>query len=95
MNVDFLQVFNIVAKAAKPIHSSFNVAKSLNDKLIDLQLDSLDNLVMGMYLFELYGIDEEKGQECHPETVNEYYIFLMEHKTTEPKSIEEIKEQIQ
>jgi hypothetical protein len=93
--MNFVELFNVVARAAKPAHLQIKKSQSLDDKLIDLDIDSLDGLVMGMYLFELYGIDEEKGQRFYPETVNEYHHFLMENKTKEPSSIEEAKEQIQ
>ena len=95
MNVDFLQLFNIVARIAKPVHLDLKQAESLNDKFEDLGVDSLDGLVIGMYLFELYGIEEEKEESFHPETVGEFYEFLITNKTKEPKSIEEAREQIQ
>lgn len=93
--INFIELFNMVAKVAKPVHMSFTPATAMEEKMADLGLDSLDGLVMMMYLCELYGIpdnDETKG--WHPETVQEVYELLMANKTTEPESVEKAKEQI-
>lgn len=93
--MNFIELFNMVAKVAKPVHMSFTLATSMDEKMEDLGLDSLDGLVMMMYLCELYGIpdnDETKG--WHPTTVQEVYDLLMANKTTEPESLEAAREQI-
>lgn len=93
--INFIDLFNMVAKVAKPVHMSFTPATAMEEKMADLGLDSLDGLVMMMYLCELYGIpdnDETKG--WHPETVQEVYDLLMANKTTEPESVEKAREQI-
>ena len=93
--MDFIELFNVVARVAKPVHLDLKQAESLDDKFEDLGVDSLDGLVIGMYLFELYGIGEDKEEGFHPETVGAFYEFLIANKTKEPKSIEEAREQIQ
>lgn len=93
--INFIELFNMVAKVAKPVHMSFTPASAMEDKMEDLGLDSLDGLVMMMYLCELYGIpdnDETKG--WHPATLQEVYDLLMANKTTEPESVEKAREQI-
>lgn len=93
--IDFIELFNMVAKVAKPVHMSFTPASAMEEKMEDLGLDSLDGLVMMMYLCELYGIpdnDETKG--WHPTTVQEVYDLLMANKTMEPESVEAAREQI-
>ena len=93
--MNFIDLFNMVAKVAKPVHMSFTPATAMEEKMAALGLDSLDGLVMMMYLCELYGIpdnDETKG--WHPETVQEVYDLLMANKTTEPESVEKAREQI-
>ena len=92
--IDFIELFNVVARVAKPAHMSFKPAESMTDAMAELSIDSLDGLVMMMYLCELYGIDDETSKEWHPTTVQEVYDLLMAHKTTEPESIEKAKEQI-
>ena len=86
--IDFIKLFNATARIAKPISPDFDNAKSLDDRLQDIDVDSLDSLLIGLYLCELYGIPEEKGKEFNPITVRQVHDFLMEHKTQVPESIE-------
>jgi hypothetical protein len=86
--IDFIKLFNATARVAKPISPDFDNAKSLDDRLQDIDVDSLDSLLIGLYLCDLYGIPEEKGKEFNPITVWDIYNFLMLHKTQEPESIE-------
>ena len=92
--IDFIELFNVVARVAKPAHMSFKPAESMTDAMADLNIDSLDGLVMMMYLCELYGIPDDVSKEWHPTTVQEVYDLMMANKTTEPESIEQAKEQI-
>jgi len=93
--MNFIELFNVVARVAKPVHMSFKPAEAMEDKMADLSIDSLDGLVMLMYFCELYGVDDETSKEWHPTTVQECHDLLMAHKTMEPESIEKAKEQIQ
>jgi acyl carrier protein len=92
--IDFIELFNVVARVAKPAHMSFKPAESMEDAMAELSIDSLDGLVMLMYFCELYGVDDETSKEWHPTTVQEVYDLLMANKTIEPESIEQAKEQI-
>jgi acyl carrier protein len=92
--IDFIELFNVVARVAKPAHMSFTPASSMEDKMADIGIDSLDGLVMLMYFCELYGVDDETSKEWHPTTVQECHDLLMAHKTMEPESVEKAKEQI-
>jgi acyl carrier protein len=93
--VDFIELFNMVAKVAKPVHMSFTPATAMEEKMADLGLDSLDGLVMMMYLCELYGIpDDDESKDWHPTTIQETYDLLMAHKRIEPESVEKAQEQI-
>ena len=86
--IDFIKLFNAIARVAKPMSPDFNNAKGLDDQLQDIDIDSLDSLLIGLYFCELYGIPEEKGKEFNPITVWDIHNFLMLHKTQEPESIE-------
>ena len=93
--INFIDLFNMVAKVAKPVHMSFTPASAMEDKMEELGLDSLDGLVMMMYLCELYGIpDDDETKGWHPETVQQVYDLLMSRKTKEPASVEEAREAI-
>lgn len=92
--MEFIELFNNIARVAKPAHPHFNNAKLMSDKLIDIDIDSLDCLLMMMFFCELYGIDPEITKEWYPTTVQEFYDLLYANKTTEPSSIEEAIEAI-
>ena len=92
--MNFIEIFNVVARVAKPVHMSFKPAEAMEDAMADLGIDSLDGLVMLMYFDEIYGIDDEVSKEWHPATVQELHDLVMANKTIEPESIEKIKEQI-
>lgn len=92
--MNFIELFNVVAKVAKPAHMSFKPAESMDDVFSDLGIDSLDGLVMLMYFDEIYGIADEVSKEWQPTTVQEIYDLIMANKTIEPESIEKVKEQI-
>ena len=87
--IDFIELFNHVTRVAKPLYPNFNNAKSMDDKMVDIDVDSLDGLLIMMFFCEIYGIDPEITKEWFPITVQEFYDLLMANKTTEPTSVEE------
>jgi len=92
---DFIDLFNLVAKVARPMYAEQNKATSMEDKFADLNLDSLDGLVMLMYLCEIYGIpDDDETKSWAPTSVQELYDLLMSRKTKEPGTLEEVAEAI-
>jgi hypothetical protein len=92
--MNFIELFNAVARVSKPVHMSFRPAESMQDVMAELNIDSLDGLVMLMYFCELYGVDDAVSKEWMPTTVQEVHDLLMSHKTIEPESLEKAKEQI-
>lgn len=90
--MNFIDIFNYVAKVARPAHSKEAVASAMEDKFVDVGLDSLDGLVMLMYFDEIYGIADADSKEWTPTSVQELHDLIMAHKTKEPASLEEIKE---
>ena len=90
--MNFLDVFNYVAKVARPAHAKVAIAEKMDDQFADIGLDSLDGLVMLMYFDELYGIDDAVSKEWSPKSVQELYDLVMANKTKEPASIEEVAE---
>jgi acyl carrier protein len=90
--MNFIDIFNYVAKVARPAHTAIAKATSNDDTFQDIGLDSLDGLVMLMYLTDIYGIDEATSKEWSPTTVGEIFDLLMAHKTKEPASMEEVIE---
>ncbi len=90
--MNFIEIFNYVAKVARPAHSVRCVAESMADKFQDIGLDSLDGLVMLMYFDELYGINEDASKKWEPKSVQELHDLVMSEKTKEPASMEEVIE---
>ena len=90
--MNFIEIFNYVAKVARPAHTVASIAKTMEDTFESIGLDSLDGLVMLLFFDELYGIDDEVGKEWSPKSVQEVYDLVMAHKTKEPASMEEVKE---
>lgn len=93
--MNFIDLFNMVAVVSRPAHAGKTHAHSMDEKLADIGIDSLDGLVMMMYLCELYGIpDDDETKGWHPETVQQVYDLLMSRKTKEPASVEEAEKAI-
>ena len=90
--MDFIKLFNEIAKVAKPTHTELNITNP--DESLKETLDSLDNLMIGIFLCDIYGISEEVGKTCKATTVNEYLNFVNVYKTKEPESIEKAVESI-
>lgn len=86
--MDFLQLFNGVVDLAKPVSAELSHAASLQDQLADLDLDSLDTIMLSMYLGEIYGIDEDTMRSMDAATVADLLAFLESHKTRTPTDAE-------
>ena len=90
--IEFIKIFNHVAKVARPAHAKVAVANSMENTFQELALDSLDGLVMLMYFDDLYGIDDAVSKEWAPLSVQELHDLVMANKTKEPASMEEVIE---
>ena len=93
--MDYLKLFNEIIKVATPLNSNKAEATSLDQLLIDTGLDSLDLLMVGIYLSEIYGVSEEIAKQMQPKTVGDMIVYMQEHKTKEPVSVEEAIKSIQ
>ena len=91
---DFLKLFNTAALAAKTAISPPVAATNLDQTLPELNIDSLDAMIMGMYLCETFGVPEEKGKHFQPKTVGEYKDLLVNHATKKTINVEEAIENI-
>ena len=93
--MNFIELFNMVSQVSRPVHAKEAPASSMEDKLQDIGIDSLDGLVMTMYFCELYGIPEDdETKDWHPTSVQEVFDYLERRKTKEPASVEEAREAI-
>jgi acyl carrier protein len=88
--MDFLELFNKVARVVRPAHQDFVDITDLNEPLQNSGLDSMDGLMIGIYMCDIYGIAEEIGKEMQFKTAQECLDFINIHKTKEPSgSVEE------
>ena len=86
---NFIELVNHVVRVAKPASPDFNNVKTLGDALKDCGIDSLDWLIVMIYLCEIYGIPEAIGKEFYPVTIQDLHDLLMQHKTREPETLDE------
>jgi hypothetical protein len=92
--MNFLDLLNQVARVAKPAHTSFTSLTSMDVQFKDTDIDSLDGLLILMYMCMIYDISDSVAKEFHPATPQELYDFIEAHKTRDPESIESALEMI-
>jgi acyl carrier protein len=92
--MNFIELLNKVARVARPAHHEFIPIESMDEKFEETCFDSLDMLMIGMFMGMIYDIDDEISKEFQPETVDELYDFIQLHKTRDPESMEWALEQI-
>jgi hypothetical protein len=51
--------------------------------------------MIGIYLAEIYGVEEEVAKTMQPETVGDMIDFMEKHKTKTPTSVDEAIKGIQ
>lgn len=86
--MNFIDLLNGVIQLAKPVSAEQSYAKSFDDELADLKLDSLDTIMLAMYLGEIYGIEEDVMREMQAVTVADLQAFLEAKKTRTPTDVE-------
>ena len=84
---DFLELFNGVARVARPAHHEFIPVESMDEKFVETCFDSLDMLMIAMYFAIIYDIDDEVAKEMRPETVQEMFDLIQKHKRQDPESV--------
>jgi len=84
--LDFLDVFNAVAKYSKGIPSQYIPATSLDDKISEstLKLDSLDITLTYAMLSDMYQIDQRLEDQWPTESVRALKEFIDENKVDDP-----------
>ncbi len=87
---EFIKLFNAIAKTAKTPTNPPQPSESLEDNYQDLNIDSLDGLIMGMYLCDAFGIDEEIGKTMQVKTVGETMSFCVANATVQQINVDEV-----
>jgi acyl carrier protein len=92
--MNFLELLNKVARVARPAHHEFIPIESMEERFEETCFDSLDMLMIGMFMSMIYDIEDDISKEFQPETVQALYDFIQLHKKRDPESIEWALEQI-
>jgi len=93
--MDKLELFNALIAVVTPVNSMGARADSLGDLLNVTGLDSLDLLMMGIYLGDIYGVPEEELKLLQPITVKDMFDFMEQRKTKElPATVQEAVEMV-
>ncbi len=85
---DYLSLLNGLGRHVKPQSNAFREAASLDAPLADSGLDSLDTVLMAVYVCEIFGIAEETGKSLAPRTFGDVAKFAQAHHTRMPASVE-------
>jgi acyl carrier protein len=93
--MDYLHLFNEIIKVATPLNTSKAKATSLDQPLADTGLDSLDLLMVSIYLAEIFGVSEEIAKEVKAKTVSDLINYMHFNRSKEPASVEEAIKAIQ
>jgi hypothetical protein len=92
--MQFLDLLNAVARVARPAHHEFVPITSMDEPFTESCFDSMDMLMIAMYMATIYNIDDEIAKELRPETPAQMLAEIEAHKTQEPESIEAAMEMI-
>ena len=87
--MDKLELFNKVAEVVK-LNSvtKYKPISTLDMPWADTNLDSLDAIMMCVYLSEIYNVEEETSKEFVFTTPRELIDLVETNKTTEPESLD-------
>jgi acyl carrier protein len=103
---DKIDLLNHVIKLARPVSADELNVSSLDTEMKDTGLDSLDFLMVGVYLGDVYGLSEEdlkglqpkppaEGEEPKPFTLRDMLDYMEKHATKQPANLKEAIASIQ
>lgn len=90
-----IELFNRLARHARPAFQDYKPLETLDIPFSETGLDSMDSLMITIYLSELYGVEEAVAKEFKYTTPAELFELVVANKTKEPASVEEAMEQVQ
>jgi acyl carrier protein len=95
---ELLEIIKHVVKLARPVSADEMVIDNLDTLLKDTGLDSLDFLMVGIYISDIYGVSEEdvKTMEMNEtSTIRDLFKFMQDHATKHPTTVKEALESIE
>lgn len=88
--MDFLELVNQVGRAVKKHSQEYKELPSKDSLFKEYGYDSLDTLMLTIYVSEAYGLPKEISEKLFPATVTELELSVSLHKTRDPASIQEV-----
>jgi acyl carrier protein len=85
--MDKLELFNALIDVVTPVNSMGAKGQSLDQPIKETGLDSLDMLMMSIYLSDIYGVSEEIAKTMQPTTINDLFVFMEQHATKTPTDL--------
>lgn len=92
--MNFLDLLNMVARTAKPAYQDLKHIDNMETLFKETDIDSLDGMMIVMYICIIYDIPDDVGKDFTPTTPQELYDFVQQHKQRDPESIEAAQEMI-
>lgn len=92
--MDDIELFNRLARIARPAHTEYKPIESLDIPLPETGLDSMDGLMLSIFYSDIYGVPESVAKEFSYTTPAELLALMKQHKTKEPATIEEAVEAV-
>jgi hypothetical protein len=92
--MDKIELFNALARKARPAHAYYKPIETLDIPWPETGLDSMDALMLIIFLSDIYGVDEQTSKEFQFETPAGLFALIEQHKTKEPATIEEALEYV-
>jgi acyl carrier protein len=97
---DKIEIINHVIALARPVSADELKVTTLDTEMKDTGLDSLDFLMVGVYLSDVYGVSEEdlkflqpkppaEGEEPKSFTIRDIFKYMEDHATKQPASVKE------
>lgn len=93
--MDHLELFNRLARMARPAHADYTPIASLDIPFPETGLDSMDGLMLSVFYADIYGVPEAISKELSFTTPSELVAEILKHKTKEPASVEAALEAVQ
>jgi acyl carrier protein len=101
-----IELMNHIITLARPVSAEELKLATLDIEMKDTGLDSLDFLMVGVYLSDVYGVSEEdlkalqpkppvEGEEPKSFTVRDMFKYMEDHATKKPATLEEAIASIQ
>jgi len=94
--MDKLELFNALIPLVTPVNSNGAHAATLDEPISETGLDSLDFIMLSIYLSDIYGVPEEIAKQMQAVTVQDMFDYVEKHKTKElPATVKEALERVE